>query len=179
MARNFVRRRALGVKNRAHPLFMVWLTCMWVLLQGELSVANVIGGVLVACLVVFSLPLPAMPLGGISVSWLRLAGFLLRWIGEFMEASCKVAWLAIRPADPPRTAIVEAPMRVESEFVLSLAVMLYNLQPGGCVTDIDIANRRLTVHLLDGHDEDAIARELASLAHLEEEMIAIFERRVG
>ena len=67
-------------------------------------------------------------------------------------------------------------MRVNSELVLTLAVMLYNLQPGGAVTDIDIANRMLTVHLLDADTPADLDREITSLKDMERRLIAIFER---
>lgn len=65
----------------------------------------------------------------------------------------------MRPQEPPKTAILELPMRLDSEFILSLAVSLYNLQPGGTVTDIDIANRMLTIHILDAASEAEIEKE--------------------
>lgn len=67
-------------------------------------------------------------------------------------------------------------MRLDSEFILSLAVSLYNLQPGGTVTDIDIANRMLTIHILDAESEAEIEKEIAQVAQLEASMIEIFER---
>lgn len=53
---------------------------------------------------------------------------------------------------------------------------LYNLQPGGTVTDIDIANRMLTIHILDAASEAEIEKEVANVAQLEASMIEIFER---
>ena len=82
----------------------------------------------------------------------------------------------MRPQPVPKTAILELPMRLDNEFVLSLAVTLYNLQPGGTVTDIDIANRMITVHILDARDEAQIQREIGAVAHLEASFIDIFER---
>lgn len=167
-----------GVRHRFHPLFIVWITAMWCLLMGEVTLGNIIGGALVGAVVVFALPLPAMPVSGIHIRWPLLIKYLFIWAWELIVASWKVAWLAVRPAAPPKTAILRAPMRVENEFVLTFAVMLYNLQPGGTVTDIDIANRELTVHVLDADSDDAIARELASVARLERHMINIFEKQV-
>ena len=82
----------------------------------------------------------------------------------------------MRPQEVPKTAIVRLPMRLENEFVLALAVSLYNLQPGGTVSDIDIANRMLTIHLLDADSEAHLEREIAAVRKLEADMIAIFER---
>ena len=53
---------------------------------------------------------------------------------------------------------------------------LYNLQPGGTVSDIDIANRMLTIHLLNADSEGHLEREIAAVRKLEADMISIFER---
>ena len=168
--------RFSGIKHRFRPWFMVWIVVMWCMLMGEVTVANLVGGLLVSLFIVFALPLPAMPVAGISVSWGKLLVFMAQWFVELMEASIMVGWLAVRPQPVPKTAIVKLPMRVENEFVLSLAVSLYNLQPGGTVSDIDIANRMLTIHLLNADSEKDLEREIAAVRKLEADMIAIFER---
>ena len=169
-------KTSAGIRRRFRPAFIVWLTIMWCLLMGEFTVANLVGGAAVGFAVVFLLPLPKMPVDGIRISIIPLLGFLVRWFAELLLASIRVGWLALRPQELPRAAIVRAPMRVDNELVLSFAVSMYNLQPGGAVTDIDIANRMLTIHLLVAPDEEAIARELAAVARLERTLITIFER---
>ncbi|GAB3945983.1 Na+/H+ antiporter subunit E [Corynebacterium tapiri] len=164
------------IRNRLRPGFILWIVIMWCLLMGEITWANLFAGIGVGLLIVLGLPLPAMPTGGLSISWGRLVVFIFRWLGELAVASVKVAWLALRPADPPTTAIVRVPMRVSNELVLYLATVAYNLQPGGAITDIDVANRMLTIHFLDAGTPAALEREIASVARLERAMIDIFEK---
>lgn len=168
-----------GLRHRFRPTFVVWLTLMWIVLMGEISIGNVIAGLLVALAVVLLLPLPAMPVGTLDISWGKLAKFFFDWFVNLIRGSLRVGWLALRPQEPPKHAIVEVPMRVDSELVLAFAVMLYNLQPGGTVTDIDIANRRLTVHLLEATTEADLNREIGELEQMEHRLIEIFERRVN
>ncbi|ALC06808.1 monovalent cation/H+ antiporter subunit E [Corynebacterium deserti GIMN1.010] len=165
-----------GFKRRFRPLFILVLTIMWVLLMAEFTWANFIGGFLVASAVVLFLPLPAMPVENISVRWGSLILLLLEWIKDLAFASVKVAWLALRPADPPKTAILKVPMRVQNDLVLSFATVLYNLQPGGAVTDIDIANRTWTIHVLDADTDEDIEREINNVLTLERKLIHTFER---
>lgn len=162
-------------RQRFHPAFVVWLAIMWVLLEGQLSWANVLGGLAVGLLVVIALPLPGVPTGGIKVRWDLLIGYVFVWFGQLIAASCTVAWLAIRPDAPPKTSVIVAPLRVHSELVFALAVAAYNLQPGGSIADIDLANRRVTIHLLDAGDDAAVAKERAAVAQLERRMLRIFE----
>ena len=168
--------RFSGLRHRFRPWFIVWLTIMWCMLMGEVTVGNVVAGLLIGIIIVFALPLPAMPIADIDVSWGKLIAFMARWFWELFYASLKEGWLAVRPQPVPKTAILELPMRLDNEFVLSLAVTLYNLQPGGTVTDIDIANRMITVHILDARDETQIQHEINAVAHLEASFIEIFER---
>lgn len=169
--------RFSGVKLRFRPSFIVWIVVMWMMLMGEITVANLVAGLAVGLGVVFLLPLPAMPVSGVSVSWGRLIVFFLGWLWELFVASIKVGWLAVRPGPLEKTAILKVPMRVDNEFILSLAVTFYNLQPGGTVSDIDIANRMLTIHVLAATTQADIDREIGQVRKLERAMIDIFERR--
>mgnify|MGYP001260776412 FL=1 len=164
-----------GARHRFRPTFILWLTIMWCLLMGAVTWASVFGGMLVGLGIVFFLPLPAMPISELNVSWGRLIRYMFIWTGELLWASVKVGWIAIRPGEKPKNAILRGPMRVENELVLSFAVVLYNLQPGGTVAEIDIANRMLTVHVLEATTQADIDREVANLVSLERHMISIFE----
>lgn len=166
-----------GIKRRFRPWTLVWLVILWMALQGEFTWANLFGGLGIALLIVFGLPLPAMPVHGLTINWGPFFRLMGSWVGNLMFASVKVAWLALRRQAPPRTSIMRVPMRVQNELILSFATMLFNLQPGGSVTDIDIANRMWTIHLLDTDTEEDVERELASVAQLERRLIDTFERR--
>ena len=109
------------------------------------------------------------------VNWLKLAAFMVEWFFDLLVASAKVAWLSLRRAPQPKNAVLRVPMRLSNELVLYLATCAYNLQPGGTVTDIDLANREWTIHVLDAEGDAAIAREIANVQKLERQMIAIFE----
>ncbi|WIM67394.1 Na+/H+ antiporter subunit E [Corynebacterium breve] len=166
-----------GIRNRLRISFVIWITVMWTLLMGEFSWANLFGGLAVGFFVVLALPLPAMPISNLHINWGALIAFVFRWFWDLAHASAKVAWLALRPQAPPKTAILQVPMRVANELVLYLATCAYNLQPGGSVSDIDIANRTWTIHVLDATTQADIDREIQNVLDLEKRMINIFEKR--
>ena len=83
-----------GIRRRFRPWFIVWITLMWCLLMGEFTWANIISGLLVGSLIVFGLPLPAMPIAGLSVHWGLLALHMLGWFKDLAVASVKVAPVA-------------------------------------------------------------------------------------
>ncbi len=164
-----------GLSHRFRPLTVLWLTFMWVLLMGEISWGNLVAGLGLGTIIVLALPLPPIPRSGNRVHWLKLAAFMVEWFWDLLAASAKVAWLSLRRAPQPKNAILRVPMRLSNELVLYLATCAYNLQPGGTVTDIDLANREWTIHVLDANTEADIAREIANVQKLERQMIAIFE----
>ncbi|WP_297851110.1 Na+/H+ antiporter subunit E [uncultured Corynebacterium sp.] len=172
-------RRSFGghVSDRYRPWFIFWLTLMWILLMGELTWANIFAGFALGLIITMVLPLPKLPTGGVSLDTPKLIGFLIRWVGELIVAAIQVSWLAIRPADPPKSAIFKVPMRLNSELALYFATCAYNLQPGGCVTDIDLANRVWTIHVLSAGTQKDVEKALADVDKLERSMIAIFEKR--
>lgn len=172
-------RRSLGrhLADRFRPWFIFWLAVMWILLMGELTWANVAGGLALGVAITLLLPLPKLPTGGVTVDLPKLFVFLVRWVGELLVAAVQVSWLAVRPADPPKSAIFKVPMRLNSELALYFATCAYNLQPGGCVTDIDLANRTWTIHVLSAGTQKDVEKALADVDKLERSMIAIFEKR--
>ena len=164
-----------GLAHRFRPLSVLWLTFMWVLLMGEISWGNLVAGLGLGTIIVLALPLPPIPRSGNRVHWLKLAAFMVEWFWDLLAASAKVAWLSLRRAPQPKNAILRVPMRLSNELVLYLAACAYNLQPGGTVTDLDLANREWTIHVLDAATEADIAREIANVQKLERQMIDIFE----
>lgn len=164
--------------NRKYGLrisLVCWLTGVWVLLWGTLSPANILAGLAVALLITLLLPLPVVPVQGRlhPLSLLRLQG---RVMVDLAKASLQIAWLTVKPGPPPQSAIVRAPLSVKSDLTLSLIASILTLIPGTMVVDIDQARRILYVHVLDVRPERAIEDFFAQLAHLEQLVIAAFER---
>ncbi|WP_198289420.1 Na+/H+ antiporter subunit E [Rhodococcus sp. AW25M09] len=154
---------------------LAWLTAIWVLLWGNVSAANILGGIAVGLLIMVLLPLPRVPVEGrIHVfSLVKLAGVFLYYA---MESSVSVAWLAIRPKAPPVTGVLRCRIAIKSDLVLTLFVDAMNLVPGTMVLEIDRTRRLLYVHVLDMGTQKAVDGFYAYVRHLEKLFIAGFER---
>lgn len=154
---------------------VVWLVLVWVLLWGNVSVANLLSGLAIALVITLLLPLPPVPVEGRlhPLSLLRLVAVVAWYL---VVSSVQVAWLAIRPGPPPLSAVLRARLRLKSDLVLSLAVSINNLIPGAIVVEVDQARRIIYVHVLDVGTERAVARFYRQVGTIERLLIRSFER---
>ena len=164
-----MRRVAL----RAWVLF--WLMLVWILLWGTVSAANIVSGLAIALVITVLLPMPAVPIEG-RVHPLSLVR-LVTTVGYYLVlSSVQVAWLAIKPGPPPRTAVLRAHLALKSDLVLALAVNVINLIPGSIVLEIDQTRRMIYVHVIDVGSDRSVSRFYHQVAEVERLMIASFER---
>lgn len=152
-----------------------WLVVVWVLLWGDVSAANVLSGIAVAVLITVLLPLPVVPIEGRLHVWpmmrfLALVGWYL------LLSSAQVAWLALRPGPPPKTAVLRVSMSLKSDLVLALAVYAMNLTPGTIVLHLDLARRLLYVHVLDVGSPRTVERFYQQVAQYERLLTSALER---
>jgi multicomponent Na+:H+ antiporter subunit E len=98
------------------------LTVIWVLLWGRPTWVNVLGGLLVATVILTVFPLPPVHFAGRirAVPMLRLAG---RFLADLVVASFQIAALAFRFGHVPRSAVIAVPLRVPSDLNLTLTVL--------------------------------------------------------
>lgn len=152
-----------------------WLVLVWLLLWGNVSVANVLSGIVLALLITLLFPLPAVPVQG-RVDLLSLARLVLTVGWWLAQSSVGVAWLAIRPGGPPMSAVLRARLALKSDLVLALAVNIMNLTPGTIVLEIDQTRRLVYVHVLDVGSPRAVDRFYHQVTRLERLLVASFER---
>src|SRR3954451_1245524 len=149
---------------------LCWLTMVWMFLWGTLSAANAVTGLAIALVITLLLPLPAVPVEGRLhvVSLLRLV-VQVAWY--LVLSSAQLAWLAIRPGPPPRTAVLRAHLAIKSDLVLALAVNVINLIPGTIVLEIDQTRRMVYIHVIDVGSEKSVQRFYRQVADVERLLI--------
>lgn len=154
---------------------LAWLTAIWVALWGQISVANVVGGLAVGLVIMVALPLPRVPVRGRVrvLPLVQLAGVSIYYA---LESSLQLAWFAIRPAPPPIPGILRVRFRFTSDLVMVLCTNLLNLIPGTMVLEIDRERRMVYVHVIDVGSEEAVAKFVHINRRLERLLIAAFER---
>lgn len=134
---------------------ILWLTVVWVVLWRSLSVLTVVGGVVVAVLVLVAFPLPRV--------WVRLrlhpwaaVVLLARFLWDLTVASFHVAWLAVVHGPTTRGVVMDIQLVAKEELLQTITAELVALVPGTVVIDLDARERLLTLHALEvRNDKDA------------------------
>ncbi len=157
------------------------LAVVWILLWGDVSVANLLGGVAVGILVTVLLPLPPIDFHG-RVRPAALVYLFGRFLVDLAVASVHVAALALNFRKVPRGAVVGVQLRNHSDLYLTITAELSTLTPGSLVVEAHRLTGMLYLHVLDidaygGADkvrsdtlalEERVLRAFASDAELEE-----------
>lgn len=138
------RRRRLP---RARGGMLAWLTTVWVLLWGDLTLANVVLGLLVALFVTTVAPLPRTSFVGRLRPW-GLVRLLVRLAADVVVASWQVAGIVLS-GRRPRGAVVRVRLRSHSDVYLTVVAAVTALVPGSVVVEAHRFTSTLYVHLFD------------------------------
>lgn len=139
--------QAWGRLPRVSPAAVAWLTAVWVLLWGSLNVLNVLGGVLVALVVLVLFPLPRVDLRLRLRPWAFVV-LIVRFLVDLVRASVEVAWLAVRPGPVTRGVVMDLELAGDDAFLQTLTAEMVSLVPGSVVIDLEPSTRLLTLHAL-------------------------------
>lgn len=134
--------------HRAQWPQTVWLTVVWVLLWGDLSVGNVLAGFLVSAAVLLVFPLPPL---NVRLTLRPLAALILivRFFSDMATASIQVAWLAFRPGKAAGGLVVDMHLQGRNELLQTITAEMVALVPGTLVIDLDPPTGTLTLHVIN------------------------------
>lgn len=148
------------------------IVVVWVLLFGEATPANVLGGLVVATAVMVLFPRRGLPARHRLAPWgcvLLLADLAV----QLVVSSCRVALAVLRPTpERVRTQVVRVALSTDSELVGTVVADLITLTPGTLTLDVRHDPDRLIVHAL-GDDTPADIR--ASVHALEGRVLRAIE----
>lgn len=164
------------------PVLLIWLTVLWVALWGDVTAGNVLGGLLVAIVVVSV----ARPTGvtGLERSYFRpiSAGvYLVYFLWQLVKSSVIVAREIVTPGLQINRAIIAVPMCTASAGLVTLVANSITLTPGTVTIDVgeagvsigdprtvgDMGARRtLFVHVLHFEDVESVRRDVLKLERL-------------
>lgn len=159
---------------------VIWLTALWVLLWNDLSVANLVAGVVVAVVVLSLTRLPQAYCVGTDegdrprISPLRLIGFVVYVLVKLVQSNLLLAWEILTPRNRIHSGIVAIPMRTSSELAMLVVANVITLTPGTVTIEAKGSPAVLYVNVL--HLDD-IERVRAELWRLEELSVRAFGSR--
>lgn len=166
------------------PAIMSWLTALWVMLWGNLSWANVLGGVLIAGVVVLVARLGPASLRPtyFHPQWAIAYVAVLLW--QLVLSNLRLAVEILTPGDGTYTAIIAVPIRGGSDAVVNLVANSITLTPGTMTIEVRRHERSefdydgdgiidemtagvtLYVHCIYGEDVDAVRYGILRLEEL-------------
>lgn len=135
---------------RVSPWAVLWLTVVWVMLWGAITPMSVVGGMLVAVIVLVLFPLPHVLMRLRPRLW-PLIVLIARYSYDLVTASIQVAWLSIRPGEMAGGVVMDMELMGDDELLQVLVGLMTTLVPGSVVIELDPSNRVLTLHALDVH----------------------------
>jgi multicomponent Na+:H+ antiporter subunit E len=149
---------------------MVWLTAIWLLLQGSITWGNVLAGLVLAALVLVVFPLPRLIMGLRVRPW-ALAVLVVRFQLDLIVSSCRVAWQAVRPGPVVDGIVMDVWLRGRKELFQTITAEMVALVPGTVVIDLVSETGRLTLHALDVHTPAEVEGVRKDVLELEQRVL--------
>jgi len=149
---------------------IVWLAATWVLLWGDLTVANVLAGLVLGALVMVLLPMPRVGFDGRP--WLPgIVVLVVRFFVDVIMASVQVAKKALAFGQHPRAAVIRVRLRSHSDLLLTITAQLCSLVPGSIIVEAHRLSGTLYVHVFDVDDAGGIDGARAHALEIERRVI--------
>ena len=133
----------------------------WLAISGSFTIANTVFGAIIAAL---SLGIVRRELAASETYWARIPAILslaLLFVRELALSAWTVAMLVIRPKLVLTPGIYAYPLKVKSDFEITLLANLITLTPGTLSVDVSADRAILFIHALDCSDVEATKRSIA------------------
>lgn len=149
---------------------LAWSTVVWTALWAELTMTNVLWGVVVGALTLLVVPLPGHE-RQVRVRPVALLRFVAYFLWQLVRASAIVAWEVVTPRNRIHEGIVAAPLRTSSAGVITLIANAVSLTPGTLTLEVEQDPPVLYVHILHLRTIDEVREDIR---RLEDRALAAF-----
>ena len=146
---------------------------IWVLLWGDLSLANLVSGFVLGMLITWVFPLPPIDFHGRFRLWphTKLIAILLF---DLVRSSFLVAAQAFHFGHTMRNAVVRVDLRTPSDLYLTLTSELVSLVPGSLVMEARRQESVVYLHVMDVRSAADIAAARRKVLEAEERVVRSF-----
>lgn len=168
-----VSGRVAGAHRRPQWRMSVVTAAIWVLLWGDLSLANLVSGFLLGVLITWVFPLPPIEQHGRFRlwPWMRMTAILL---ADLVRSSFVVAAQAFHFGHTMRNAVVRVELRTHSDLYLTLTSELVSLVPGSLVLEARRQESVLYVHVMDVRSDDDVPAARRNVLEAENRVVRSF-----
>ncbi len=158
---------------------LLWFVVLWLMLWTDISVGNVVSGVLVALFVVSltrRITVPYPDAGGYRISPIGLVVFTGHVIWSLIKSNLFLAWEIVTPTNTIATGNVEVQLRSTSPAIAMAVSNVVTLTPGTVTVGVSDDSSVLTIAVLH-LDEPAEVRR--SVRRTEQLAIRAFGSRTA
>ena len=141
----------------------VILAVLWVVLTAELTVLNLVFGLVLGYLALAIVQSQMPALDGYAQWVPRLIRFLLFYLGEIAKSNARVAYDVVRPQWDFHPGVVGVPLEASSDGEITVLANLITLTPGTLSLDVSTDRRVLYIHTMYIADEAAFCEEIKAL----------------
>lgn len=147
-------------------LALGWVVVVWVALWGQLSVANVLSGLVVGGFTLWLVPLSPVGNAPATVRPVAAVRFVLFFLFALVRASAVVAWEIVTPRNRIHQGIVELRLRTASKGLATLIANAISLTPGTLTLEVRDDPLTLYVHVLHLRRMEVVRDDLRRLETL-------------
>jgi len=158
-------------RRGVQPAYIVALTAVWLMLWGDISVANILTGALVASVLVLALPMPPIPYAG-RVRLVPLVRLTLKFFADLVIASLRVTAQVLDFRKLPHGVLVIMNLRSDSDLYLTITASMESLVPGTISVDLRRPSSTLVIHMFGVHGD--LNDRIASVREQEARVLAAF-----
>lgn len=135
---------------------------VWVALWGEVNLANIVTGLVVA--VVLAVAFPSAPRPNHRLDPLGAARFLGRFLVDLVTSSMTVAMTVLRPTrERLAVKVVDVPLRTNDPLWMAMISNAMTLTPGTMTVAVDEATSTIKLHVLGDIPDDEVRRQVHEL----------------
>jgi multicomponent Na+:H+ antiporter subunit E len=142
------------------------LLAVWILCWGELSVANVAGGLVVIVLMLAVFPLGIPERHGHTLRPLPALHLLGFFVVDLVRSNLAMARDLLGRSGRIRPAAVRYHLRVHSNGLLTFLANVTSLSPGSMPIEIDDEHMVLVLHITRRHEAERVLRKAARYEEL-------------
>lgn len=163
----------IRVRRRPQLRMSLITAIVWVLLWGDLSLANLVSGFVLGLLITWVFPLPPIDFHGKFRLWPHTV-LITELLFDLVRSSFVVAAQAFRFGHTMHNAVVRVDLRTHSDLYLTLTSEMVTLVPGSIVMEARRQESVIYLHVMDVESDADVESARRKVLRAEERVVRAF-----